>query len=143
MQNKELDCPVKPRHLTGPFALVSPRMISRVLAQGTAEAIVRGWVGHRDADITSQYTHITDTASQAAMQRLSDGNSSNLQQPIEEIKNEKATDGDSAQSQPKNSHGQNSCIKMKAVRPLQRRLGETAEGTGLEPATPYGALHFQ
>jgi len=89
----------------GTFALVSPAFISRALTKGTAEAIVRGWVGHRDGAITRQYTHITDTASQAAMQRLSDGNISKLQQPNEEINNEKATDGVSAQSQPKNSDG--------------------------------------
>ncbi|HVX15573.1 MAG TPA: site-specific integrase [Pirellulales bacterium] len=44
--------------------------ISHALMLGTPEAIVRQWVGHIDAEILKQYTHIHDAASQAAMQRL-------------------------------------------------------------------------
>ena len=47
--------------------------ISHALTQGIPEAVVRSWVGHVDADIMRLYTHINNAASQAAMQRLSQG----------------------------------------------------------------------
>ena len=50
--------------------------ISNALANGTPEAIVRKWVGHVDQKIMEMYTHMSDPASKAAMQRLSAANSS-------------------------------------------------------------------
>jgi site-specific recombinase XerD len=44
--------------------------ISRALTNGIAEAVVRAWVGHVDADVIRLYTHIADADSQAAMRRL-------------------------------------------------------------------------
>jgi hypothetical protein len=40
------------------------------LTQGVSEAIVRRWVGQVDTEVTKLHTHIADSASQAAMQRL-------------------------------------------------------------------------
>ena len=57
--------------------------ISNALTKGTPEAIVRQWVGHVDQEILRHYTHIADTASQAAMQRLSAANQRPLQQQQE------------------------------------------------------------
>jgi integrase len=54
--------------------------ISHALTQGIPEAIVREWVGHVDAEVIKLYTHIADTASQAAMQRLSGAADKNLLQ---------------------------------------------------------------
>ena len=48
--------------------------ISNALIDGTAEAIVRTWVGHVDPQILKLYTHIADKASQAAMQSLNELN---------------------------------------------------------------------
>jgi integrase len=53
--------------------------ISRALTMGTAEAIVREWVGHVDEEVLKLYTHIADPSSQAAMQRLAGGNQKELQ----------------------------------------------------------------
>jgi site-specific recombinase XerD len=50
--------------------------ISNALIRGTAEAIVRQWVGHVDRDVIKLYTHIVDKSSQAAMQRLEGTNES-------------------------------------------------------------------
>jgi site-specific recombinase XerD len=50
---------------------------SNALIKGLAEAIVRQWVGHVDADIMQLYTHIADEASKEAMQRLSNANETN------------------------------------------------------------------
>ena len=44
--------------------------ISLALIDGVAEAVLREWVGHVDADILGHYTHIASDASRAAMQRL-------------------------------------------------------------------------
>ncbi len=44
--------------------------ISDALTNRVAEAVVRSWVGHVDAQIMQLYTHINDAASQAAMSRL-------------------------------------------------------------------------
>ncbi len=44
--------------------------ISHAITQGVPEAIVRDWVGHVDAEILKLYTHIANTASNEAMQRL-------------------------------------------------------------------------
>lgn len=44
--------------------------ISWALNEGTAEAHVREWVGHVDAEILRHYTHIASQESQRAMQRL-------------------------------------------------------------------------
>ena len=75
--------------------------ISHALTSGIPEAIVRQWVGHVDREIIKRYTHIADTASQAAMQRLASGETLKLQTSNGEVKNENATDGDSAQNQHK------------------------------------------
>ena len=44
--------------------------ISHALTQGVAEALVRRWVGHVDAEILKRYTHVADGISKAAMARL-------------------------------------------------------------------------
>lgn len=44
--------------------------ISWALTRGTPEAVVREWVGHVDRDVMKLYTHIADTVSREAMDRL-------------------------------------------------------------------------
>ena len=44
--------------------------ISRALTSGTAEAIVRQWVGHVDDEVLRWYTHVADQISQNAMSQL-------------------------------------------------------------------------
>jgi integrase len=56
--------------LSGHLHTFRHSFISHALTERTAEATVRSWVGHVDAEIMKTYTHINDTASQAAMQRL-------------------------------------------------------------------------
>ncbi len=81
-------------------------LISRALTENTAEAIVRQWVGHVDAEVLKLYTHIADAASQAAMQRLEGSGKKGLQPGG-------ATDGqqervrDSAQVQHNDKEGHN------------------------------------
>src|SRR5207253_1822116 len=53
--------------------------ISFALTQGIAEAIVREWVGHVDSEILKLYTHVHDSVSQAAMQRLTRADNQLLQ----------------------------------------------------------------
>ena len=53
--------------------------ISHAAIRGIPEAIIRKWVGHVDADVLKIYTHIADEASQAAMQRLTGLDTTNLQ----------------------------------------------------------------
>jgi hypothetical protein len=53
--------------------------ISYALTRGVAEAIVRQWAGHVDADVIKVYTHIADAASQAALQRLTQAHDQPLQ----------------------------------------------------------------
>ncbi|MDB5308565.1 MAG: integrase family protein [Gemmataceae bacterium] len=48
--------------------------ISNAILKGTAEAVVREWVGHVDDEIIRHYTHVHSDASQAAMQRLARAN---------------------------------------------------------------------
>jgi integrase len=45
--------------------------LSQALIRGTPEALVRAWAGHVDWNILKLYTHIANSDSQAAMQRLS------------------------------------------------------------------------
>jgi integrase len=75
--------------------------ISDALTRGTPEAIVRQWVGHVDAAILRQYTHIADTSSQAAMQRLADGNLQSLQVGGRPNEASVASENGSAQNQHK------------------------------------------
>lgn len=74
--------------------------ISHALTQGIPEAIVRQWVGHVDSEVLKLYTHIADTASQAAMQRLDGANQNQLQQGGTRD-GQKESDRDSAQAQHK------------------------------------------
>lgn len=91
---------LKPLGLTGHLHTFRHAFISHALTQGIPEAIVRQWVGHVDAQIIRQYTHIADTASQAAMQRLASGSNSTLQKLDRGGSNNvSATDSDSAQNQ--------------------------------------------
>ncbi len=48
--------------------------ISDALTKGIPEAVLRSWVGHVDPEVMQLYTHIADSASQAAMQRLAAAN---------------------------------------------------------------------
>lgn len=48
--------------------------ISDALTKGIPEAVLRSWVGHVDPGVMQLYTHIADSASQAAMQRLAAAN---------------------------------------------------------------------
>jgi integrase len=52
--------------------------ISHALTQNTAEALVRRWVGHVDAEVMKRYTHIADDVSKAAMARLAAASASSL-----------------------------------------------------------------
>ena len=69
--------------------------ISDALTKGIPEAVLRSWVGHIDPEVTKIYTHIADTASQAAMQRLADAHQRERKAP----ESPKADVSDSAQSQ--------------------------------------------
>lgn len=44
--------------------------ISNAVTRNVAEAIIRSWVGHVDAEILRLYTHINDQASQSAMRAM-------------------------------------------------------------------------
>jgi integrase len=44
--------------------------ISAALTKGTAEAVVRRWVGHVDQQVMKRYTHVADKESRTAMDRL-------------------------------------------------------------------------
>lgn len=48
--------------------------ISNALLNGTAVAVVKEWVGHVDRQVIELYTHVHNSASQAAMQRLAEAN---------------------------------------------------------------------
>lgn len=69
------------KHLDLPGHLHTFRhtFISNALLKGIAIAVVREWVGHVDAEVIKLYTHVHDTASQAAMQRLAEANTNLLQ----------------------------------------------------------------
>jgi hypothetical protein len=58
--------------LTGHLHTFRHAFISRSLAAGIPEAVVREWVGHVDRDVLRLYTHIVSATSQEAMRRLSD-----------------------------------------------------------------------
>jgi len=77
--------------------------ISDALTKGTPEAVLRSWVGHLDPEVTKIYTHIADTASQTAMQRLADAHQRERKTP----ESPKAADSDSAQSQHNTEDDQN------------------------------------
>jgi hypothetical protein len=44
------------------------------LLNGIPVAVVREWVGHVDEEVIKLYTHVHNSASQSAMQRLEDAN---------------------------------------------------------------------
>jgi integrase len=75
--------------------------ISHALTLGTPEAVVRSWVGHVDAEILKQYTHIASTASKEAMQRLAEATDRARREREETAREEAGKNGDgvSAQSQ--------------------------------------------
>ena len=50
--------------------------ISNALLKHTPTAVVREWVGQVDEEIIKLYTHVHNDASQAAMQRLAEANTS-------------------------------------------------------------------
>jgi integrase len=66
---------LEPPGLTGKLHTFRHYFISHALLNKTPEAMVRKWVGHVDAKVMERYTHTTDDASQAAMQRLAEANS--------------------------------------------------------------------
>ena len=65
---------LKPLGLVGKLHTFRHSFISHALLQGTPVAIVREWVGHVDDQIIRHYTHVHNSASQAAMQRLAQAN---------------------------------------------------------------------
>ena len=65
---------VKKLGLIGHLHTFRRAFISTALTKGTAEAVVRSWVGHVDARIIQVHTHINGVASQAAMARLAAAN---------------------------------------------------------------------
>lgn len=67
---------LKPLGLTGKLHTFRHYFISNALLNKTPEAMVRKWVGHVDAKVMELYTHMTDDASQAAMQRLAEAKTS-------------------------------------------------------------------
>jgi site-specific recombinase XerD len=73
--------------------------ISHALTQGIPEAIVRQWVGHVDQEILKHYTHIADSASQAAMQRLAQPQNGSLQMNKETKDGQSNVVSESAQNQ--------------------------------------------
>jgi integrase/recombinase XerC len=56
--------------LSGHLHTFRHTFISLALTRGVAEATVRSWVGHVDAEILRRYTHIASQESHAAMARL-------------------------------------------------------------------------
>jgi len=70
--------------------------ISKAIAAGVPEAVVRQWVGHVDQDILKRYIHIADAESQAAMRRLSEPQDSSVNRP-EKDDDDNESDDDSAQ----------------------------------------------
>ena len=70
--------------------------ISKAIAAGVPEAVVRQWVGHVDQDILKRYIHIADAESQAAMRRLSEPRDSSVNHP-ERDDDDNESDDDSAQ----------------------------------------------
>jgi integrase len=62
---------LKKLSLTGHIHTFRHSFISHALVNGTAEVIVREWVGHIDSDTIKLYTHVARDSSMAAMQRLS------------------------------------------------------------------------
>jgi len=67
--------------LQGHLHTLRHSFISYALVQGIPEAVLREWVGHVDREILRWYTHIADSASHEAMQRLLPGATS---PPIDE-----------------------------------------------------------
>jgi site-specific recombinase XerD len=65
---------LKKLELPGKLHTFRHYFISNALLKGTAEAMVRAWVGHVDSEIIQLYTHVHNQASQAAMQRLAEAN---------------------------------------------------------------------
>lgn len=63
---------LKPLGLRGHLHTFRHAFISHALTRRMIlEAVVRQWVGHVDADIIRQYTHVADQISQQAMKQLS------------------------------------------------------------------------
>ena len=73
--------------------------ISNALLHNTPEAVVRQWVGHIDPEIIKLYTHIHDSASQTAMQRLAEANHDTLQRGEKTDDHLQATEREPAQNQ--------------------------------------------
>jgi integrase len=65
---------LKRLNLPGHLHTFRHSFISHALTQGIAEAVVRTWVGHVDAEILKRYTHVADAISKAAMARLAAAN---------------------------------------------------------------------
>lgn len=77
--------------------------ISNALLKGVPPAVVREWVGQVDEAIIKLYTHVHDSASQAAMQRLGEANN----QPLQPEDSADGTEADSAQNQHKREEAEN------------------------------------
>ena len=75
--------------------------ISNALLKRVPPAVVREWVGHVDEEIIKLYTHVHDSASQAAMQRLGEANI----KPLQLENRNHGTDANSAQNQHNREEG--------------------------------------
>lgn len=69
---KSLKCVLKRLGLKGKIHSFRHSFISHALTSGVPEAVLRVWVGHVDHDVMKLYTHIANTDSQSAMQRLAE-----------------------------------------------------------------------
>jgi integrase len=58
---------LKTLHLTGRLHTFRHSFVSHALTSGTAEAIVREWVGHLDPEMIRDYTHIANKISKTQM----------------------------------------------------------------------------
>ncbi len=62
-------------NLTGKLHTFRHSFISNARLKGVPDLVVQRWAGHVDRAIMELYSHLNDTDSQAAMQRLSEANS--------------------------------------------------------------------
>ena len=81
--------------------------ISHALTLGTPEAVVRSWVGHVDPQILQQYTHIADTASKEAMQRLAEETDRARREREEAARKEAAQNGEGVSAQSQHNYEEN------------------------------------
>jgi site-specific recombinase XerD len=65
---------LKKLKLPGKLHTFRHAFVSNALLNGIPVAVVREWVGHVDDEVIKVYTHVHDSASQSAMQRLEDAN---------------------------------------------------------------------